>query len=90
MLTKTLLALKATLSHKPETKQQARMGASECAGSMSSRSVVAHPAWGVFSGGGVLWDESDETLGLRGPGVLVGDSLVTSASDAAMAKQLFE
>lgn len=86
MLTNTLLALKATLSHKPDTKQQARMGTSECAGSMSCCSVVVHPAAAAaasgeaaFSGGGVVSDESwtDETRALRGA---AGVSLLGAAA----------
>lgn len=82
MLTNTLLALKATLSHKPETKQQARMGASECAGSISCRKVVVHPAAALgeaFSGGGVVSEDSwtDETRALRGA---VGVSLLGAAA----------
>lgn len=82
MLTNTLLALKATLSHRPDTKQQARMGTSECDGSISCCSVVAHPpaaaaaaSGEAFSGGGVVSDESwtDETRALRGA---VGVSLL--------------
>lgn len=50
MLTKTLLALKATLSHIPDTKQVARTGRSECAGWISSRSLVMRPAFGAAFG----------------------------------------
>lgn len=71
MLTNTLLALKATVSHRPETKQQAKIGTSDRSGSMSSRNDEIHDAlFGVlaFSDGGLLSDDSpaDETLALRG------------------------
>lgn len=86
MLTNTLLALKATLSHNPDTKQHAIMGASECAGSMSSLNVVSHPAFGdeAFSGGGVRPCESVvETRALTGFGVLAVDSLRAGVSVSA-------
>lgn len=75
MLTKTLLALNATLSHRPETKLQAMTGISECAGSTSSASVDRKPGLGRWAGGGAAPDDSDEAFALRAPGVLIGVAL---------------
>lgn len=77
MLTKTLLALNATLSQSPDTKQQASTGASECAGSMSSWSVVSQPGFVRPDSGldaAAIAEESEDTLELSIPGVLRGDS----------------
>lgn len=74
MLTKTLLALKATLSQSPETKQQSNTGTSECAGSISSRSVVVHDVLGEGAVGAEA--SSDKDGRVLKPGVLKGVSLV--------------
>lgn len=50
MLTKTLLALNATLSHMPDTKQVASTGRSEYDGLISSRSLVTRPGFGAARG----------------------------------------
>lgn len=70
MLTNTLLALKATLSQIPDTKQVASTGRSECDGLISSRSLVMRPAFGAASVPcwGIV-EASDETLSLSIAGV---------------------
>lgn len=84
MLTKMLLALKATLSQSPDTKQQAMVGMSEWAGSMSSRRVDSHPLLCCLSVTGTMADESDDALALRPAGVLEGvvSSLVLGVFDS--------
>lgn len=77
MLTKTLLALNATLSQRPETKEHSRIGRSEWDGSISWRIFDMKPSLGaVFDSRGIV-DESDETLALNTPGVPEGDCVDT-------------
>lgn len=77
MLTKTLLALKATLSQRPETKEHSRTGRSEYDGSISWRRFDMKPSLGaVFVSGGIV-DESDETLALNTPGASEGKCVAT-------------
>lgn len=87
MLTKTLLALKATLSQRPDTKQHKMMGISERAGSISSPSAASHPR--ECCAGCAIAEEFDDSPELSTPGVLEGVFLVAGILASMANTQLF-
>lgn len=81
MLTKTLLALNATLSQRPETNEQRSTGTSECAGSISSRNPVIQDGWeeAVASAEPEASSEGEDGRVLT-PGVLKGVAISLDAA----------